>query len=119
MKRLLGVDEISLRKGHQQFALLLSELERHCVIAVLPERSQKAFEVWLEGLSDIERQSIRLVAMDIWGPYRGVVGSKLPHEEIVADRFHVTKHLNQAERFLRAWVYEAQAFGLVQLVKFT
>ena len=191
--RCLGVDEISLRKGHQQFALVLSDLERHCVIAVLPERSQKAFEAWLEGLSEVERRSIRLVAMDMWGPYRGVVRSKLPQAEIVADRFHVTKQLNdalgkirrrlqaanpasyerlkgirwilvrrrtelkpeeedklqaaldafpelrtayllkerfvaiadkiqdraQAERFLRAWVYEAQASGLVQLVKFT
>ena len=191
--RCLGVDEISLRKGHQQFALVLSDLERHCVIAVLPERSQKAFEAWLEGLSEVERRSIRLVAMDMWGPYRGVVRSKLPQAQIVADRFHVTKQLNdalgkirrrlqaanpasyerlkgirwilvrrrtelkpeeedklqaaldafpelrtayllkerfvaiadkiqdraQAERFLRAWVYEAQASGLVQLVKFT
>lgn len=190
----LGVDEISLRKGHQQFALVLSDLERHCVIAVLPERTQKAFESWLAGLGDGERQSIRLVAMDMWGPYRGVVRSKLPHAQIVADRFHVTKQLNdalakirrllqskadhasyellkgirwslvrrreelkpeeeaklqaaldafpelrtayllkerfvaiadkiqdraQAERFLRAWVNEAQSSGLVQLVKFT
>jgi transposase len=191
--RCLGVDEISLRKGHQQFALVLSDLERHCVIAVLPERSQKAFEVWLEALSEVERQSIRLVAMDMWGPYRGVVRSKLSYAEIVADRFHVMKQLNdalgkirrrlqasdpasyellkgirwilvrrradlkleeetklqaaldafpelrtayllkerfvaiadkiqnraQAERFLQAWVYEAQASGLVQLIKFT
>lgn len=190
----LGVDEISLRKGHQQFAMVLSDLERHCVIAVLPERTQKAFEAWLDGLKEAERQAIRLVAMDMWGPYRGVVRSKLPHAQIVADRFHVTKQLNdalakirrrlqskadpatyellkgirwilvrrraelkpeeetklqlaldafpelrtayllkerfvaiadkiqnrsQAERFLRAWMYEAQASGLVQLVKFT
>lgn len=190
----LGVDEISLRKGHQQFALVLSDLERHCVLAILPERSQKAFEDWLMGLSEADRQAIRLVGMDMWGPYRGVVRSKLSHAEIVADRFHVMKHLNealakirrnlqakadhdsyqrlkgirwilvrrraelkpeeeaklqtaldafpelrtayllkerfvaiadkiqdraQAERFLRAWVYEAQASGLFQLVKFT
>ena len=191
--RCLGVDEISLRKGHQQFALVLSDLEHHCVIAILPERSQKAFEAWLDALSEAERQAIRLVAMDMWGPYRGVVRSKLSHAEIVADRFHVMKQLNdalgkirrhlqasnpasyellkgirwilvrrradlkpeeeaklqaaldafpqlrtayllkerfvaiadkiqdraQAERFLRAWVYEAQASGLVQLIKFT
>jgi len=192
--RCLGVDEISLRKGHQQFALVLSDLERHCVIAVLAERSQQAFEQWLDSLSAAERQAIRVVAMDMWGPYRGVVKTKLPQAEIVADRFHVTKHLNEAiakirrtlqakadktdyellqgtrwilvrsraalkpeeeaklqavlaafpelrtayvlkekfrtiadkihdrqraERFLRAWVYEAQASALPQLVKFT
>jgi transposase len=191
--RRLGVDEISLRKGHKQFALVLSDLERHCVIAVLAERSQEAFAQWLDSLSAIERQAIRVVAMDMWGPYRGVVKAKLPHAEIVADRFHVTKHLNEAiakirrtlqtkanqadyellkgtrwilvrsradlkpeeeaklravlaafpelrtayllkerfrtiadkihdrqraEQFLRVWVYEAQASGLPQLLKF-
>lgn len=192
--RCLGVDEISLRKGHKQFALVLTDLERHCVIAVLAERSQEAFEHWLDGLSAAERQALRVVAMDMWGPYRSVVKSKLPQAEIIADRFHVTKHLNEAiakirrtlqakadktdydllkgtrwilvrhrqdlkpeeeaklqvvlaafpelrtayllkekfrtiadkvqdrqraERFLRAWVYEAQASGLPQLLKFT
>jgi transposase len=173
---------------------VLTDLERHCVIAVLAVRSQTAFEAWLAGLSEAERKAIRLVAMDMWGPYRGVVEAKLPQAEIVADRFHVMKHLNeaiakircrlqakadpatydllkglrwilvrnradlkpdeeaklqlalaafpelrtayllkerfatiankiknrtQAERFLRAWVYEAQASGSAQLVKFT
>lgn len=94
--RCLGVDEISLRKGHKHFALVLSDLERHCVIAVLAERSQEAFAQWLDRLSASERHAIRVVAMDMWGPYRGVVKAKLPHAEIVADRFHVTKHLNEA-----------------------
>lgn len=194
MIRCLGVGEISLRKGHRHFALVLTDLERHCVVAVLAERSQKAFEGWLDGLSEAERKAIRLVAMDMWGPYRGVVKAKLPHAQIVADRFHVMKQLNdaiakirrnlqakadksgyellkglrwvlvrnradlkpeeeaklqtaldafpelrtayllkerfatiankikdrsQAERFLLAWTYEAQATGMAQLLKFT
>jgi transposase len=94
--RCLGVDEISLHKGHKQFVLVLSDLERHCVIDVLEERSQEAFEHWLNGLSAGERKAIRVVAMDMWGPYRGIVKANLPQAEIVADRFHVTKHLNDA-----------------------
>jgi len=192
--RCLGVDEISLRKGHQHFAMVLSDLERHCVIAVLPERSQEAFEKWLKGLTQTERQAIRVVTMDMWGPYRGVVQQQLPQAQIVADRFHVTRQLNdalakirraqqtqatqinsavlkgmrwilvrnraelkaeeeaklqaaldafpmlrkayllkeqfhtiaekmhdrpQAERFLRAWIWEAQASGIPELFKFT
>lgn len=94
--RYLGVDEISLRKGHQQFALVLSDLERHCVIAVLPERSQAAFEQWLDDLSADERKAIQVVAMDMWDPYRSLVRKKLPQAQIVADRFHVMKNLNDA-----------------------
>ena len=192
--RCLGIDEISLRKGHQHFAMVLSDLERHCILAVLPERSQKALEGWLDGLEEGQRKAIRVAAMDMWGPYRGIIQAKLPHAEIVADRFHVMKQLNdaiakirrnlqakaeketyellkgtrwilvrnradlkpeeeaklqaalnafpelrrayllkekfatianrihnrpQAERFLRAWIYETQATGSSQLVKFS
>ena len=99
--RWLGVDEISLKKGHKQFALVLSDLKRRCVVAVLPERSQKAFEQWLEGLTAEERKAIRVVAMDMWGPYRGVVQAKLSHADIVADRFHVMQQLNSRITQLR------------------
>ena len=109
--RCLGVDEISLRKGHQHFALVLSDLERHCIIAVLAERSQKAFEAWLAGLTEADRKAIRLVAMDMWGPYRGVVKTKLPQAEIVADRFHVMKHLNEAVAKIRCSLQTAARAG--------
>jgi hypothetical protein len=54
----LGIDEISLRKGHQHFAMVLTDLERHCVVAVLEERSQKDLEAWLANLSEAERKAI-------------------------------------------------------------
>jgi len=92
--RRLGVDEISLKKGHKQYALVLSDLDRCCVIAVLPERTQTVFAQWLGDLSVAERFAIQVVAMDMWRPYRDVVQAKLPQAQIVADRFHVMKQLN-------------------------
>jgi transposase len=88
------VDEISLKKGHKQYALVLSDLDRCCVIAVLSERTQKVFAQWLDSLSVAERFAIQVVAMDMWRPYRDVVQLKLPQAQIVADRFHVMKQLN-------------------------
>jgi len=49
--------------------MVLTDLERHCVVAVLEERSQKFLEDWLSKLSEAERKAIRLVGMDMWGPY--------------------------------------------------
>lgn len=34
--RVLGMDEIALKKRHKQYALVLSDLERKCILAVLP-----------------------------------------------------------------------------------
>jgi len=93
--RVLGMDEIAIKKRHKQYALILSDLQERCVIAVLPERTQACLEQWLEQLTLDQRQAIRVVSMDMWHPYRQVVQTKLPQAKIVADRFHVMKQLNE------------------------
>jgi transposase len=100
----LGVDEISLRKGHKQYALVLSDLGRRRVIAVLPNRLKKTFEQWLERLTEEERQAIKIVSMDMWEAYRQAVRKKLRHAKIVADRFHVMKQLNHQIDLMRRGV---------------
>ena len=97
----LGVDEISLRKRHKQYALVLSDLERRRVIAVLPDRLKKTFVQWLEDLTEKQRRAIRVVSMDMWNAYRQAVREKLPHAKIVADRFHMMKQLNHQIDLIR------------------
>jgi transposase len=93
--RVLGIDEITLKKHHEQFALVLSDLERRCVIAVLDDRRKEALEKWFDQLSPEERQAICVVSIDMWEPYYLAVKAKLPHATIVADRFHVMRQLNE------------------------
>ena len=97
----LGVDEITLLKGQKQYVLVLSDLERHCVIAVLPDRRKETFVTWLQQLTPEERQAIQVVSMDMWRPYRQAVRQVLPHAQIVADRFHVVKQLHHQIDLLR------------------
>ena len=101
--RVLGIDEIALKKRHKQYALVISDLTRHCVLTVLPERKKEALVAWLEALPDAVRHSIRVVSTDLWEPYRSAV-----HE--VADRFHMMQQLNkrltQARRALQKQVDE-------------
>ena len=92
--RILGLDEIALKKHHQQYALVLSDLERRCVLAVLPSREQSELQKWFDTLTQTEQAAITVVSMDMWRPYRSFVERVLPHARIVADRFHVMKQLN-------------------------
>lgn len=92
--RILGMDEIAVKKRHQQYALILSDLERRCVLAVLPSREQSELDRWFATLSREQHASIQVVSMDMWRPYRSFVERALPHACIVADRFHVMKQLN-------------------------
>lgn len=93
--RILGMDEIAIQKRHQQYALVLSDLERRCVLAVLPSREQRELDCWFATLSPEQQAAIRVVSMDMWRPYRSFVERALPHARIVADRFHVMKQLNE------------------------
>jgi len=99
--RVLGVDEIAIRKGHKQYALVLMDIERRCVLEVLDNRRQETFEGWLAGLSDQQKRAIKVVSMDMWNPYRYAVRRQLPKAQIVADRFHVVKQLNHQLDLLR------------------
>ena len=91
----LAMDEISLKKRHKQFALVISDLERHCVIDVLPSRDKESLEIWLSNLSKSEREAIEIVSIDMWRPYFYAVKAKLPQAKLVVDRFHVVKQLNE------------------------
>lgn len=93
--RKLAMDEISLKKRHKQFALVISDLDRHCVIDVLPSRDKESLENWLSNLSKAERAAIEVVSIDMWRPYFYAVKAKLPQAKLVADRFHVVKQLNE------------------------
>ncbi len=93
--RKLGIDEIAIKKRHKQFALVLSDLDRRCVLAVLLSREQSELKRWFDTLSAAQRKAIHVVSMDMWRPYRSFVETYLPHAAIVADRFHVMKQLNE------------------------
>ncbi len=92
--RRLGIDEIALKKGHEQFALVISDLERSRVLAVLPERTKEALEAYFDPWSVELREAVQEVAIDLWLPYRLAVEAKLPNARINGDRFHVMKNLN-------------------------
>ena len=94
--RVLGIDEIALKKGHKDFILILSDLERHIVLDVLPDRKKATLENWIDELSEKERKCILVVSIDMWRPYALAIKGRLPSAALVADRFHVTKNLHKA-----------------------
>lgn len=93
--QILGVDEISNKKRHKQYLLVISDLQRNCVIEVLPDRLKETLIGWFYTLPAWARENISVVSMDLWMPYRQAVAEALPHAEIVADRYHVIKNLNE------------------------
>jgi transposase len=94
--RKLGIDEVSHRKGKRDFVCVLTDLERGVQLDILPDRRRATLEAHFEALGPAFCDRITVVAMDMWRPYRDVAEQCFPNAEVVIDRFHVVKALNDA-----------------------
>jgi transposase len=93
--RYLGLDEKSFGKGHS-YVSVLTDLDQSRVLDVAPDRTQEAAESLVKTLPAEQREQVRAVAMDMWQPFAAAVQQQAPEAEIVHDKFHVAKHLNEA-----------------------
>jgi transposase len=93
--RHLGLDEKSFGKGHD-YVTLLTDLDGGRVLDVVPERTQAAAEAALATLTAAQRQAVQAVAADMLPAYAKAVAKQTPAAELVHDKFHVAKYLNEA-----------------------
>ena len=91
----LGIDEIALRKGQKDFVVVLVDLDRHILVGMAESRKQEDVKQVVEGWGLKVLHQIIEVSIDLSGNYKGLVNKILPNADIVADRFHVTKLVNQ------------------------
>ncbi len=90
----LGLDEISLKKGHKDFVVIVSarigkELK---ILAVLKDRKKKTVKKFLSTIPKRLAKTIRSVCSDLYDGFinaaKEVFGTRI---RVVADRFHVAK----------------------------
>jgi transposase len=92
----LSFDEAAHRKGSNNLATVVSDLEAKRVHEVLDGRSKRVLERYLGSLSEAQRAGVKVVCIDLYEPYRQAVRSKLPDAQIVADPFHVVRGAGEA-----------------------
>ncbi len=100
--RLVGIDEKSFGRG-QDYVSLMSDLEQSRVLDVVPDRTAEACqELWIR-LGSEQSRKVEAVTIDMWEPYLSTTAQAAPQAQIVHDKFHVAKHLNDAvDRVRRA-----------------
>jgi len=91
----VGIDEKSFGRGHD-YVSLMTDLDGSRVLEVVEDRTQAAADKLWKTLSAEQRQGILGVAVDMWQPYLESTRQQAPKAEIVHDKFHVSKHLNEA-----------------------
>ena len=98
----IGIDEISIRKGHN-YRIVVSDLRgwpraiRHRPIWFGGEdRSQASMNQFYDWLGEKKAQGIRLALMDMWKLFHNATAQRAPQAAILFDKFHVIRHLNDA-----------------------
>jgi transposase len=91
----VGLDEKSFGRGHH-YGTVLSDLDNSRVLEVVEHREQASAEQALHALPPAQLAKIKVVALDMWPAFMGAATTTVPQADLVHDRFHVVKHLNEA-----------------------
>ena len=103
--RVIGIDEISLRKGHV-YRIVVSDLERHRPIWFGgKDRSEESLDIFYRWLGAKKSKKIRLAVMDMWKAFEKSTRKNVSHAAILYDKFHVMRHLGEALDTVRKMEY--------------
>src|SRR5712692_903863 len=97
----IGIDEVSRRKG-QVYLTVVYDLERRVLLWVGEDRTEEAVKKFFtEEMGRRRCHTLQVVCMDMWAAYANLVRKHAPRAQILFDRFHIVKHLNEAVEEVR------------------
>jgi transposase len=100
----LGLDEISLTKGHGNFVVIVSAVidNELTILGILKDRKRETVEAFLRTMPKRLKRTVRVVCSDLYsgfiGAAKAVFGKSVA---ICADRFHVARLYRDAVDDLR------------------
>ncbi len=92
----IGVDEVSYCKG-SKFVTVVYDIERSCVVWVGKGKGRSTIDKFFkEMLTDRQKEKIKYGTCDMGAAYIGAIETHCPNAELVLDRFHIAKAINDA-----------------------
>ena len=92
--RILAIDEISVKKGHQYMTVVMDYLTGR-VVWTGEDHDKETLDRFFAGMTDEQRAAIEAVAIDMWDPYINRLNHHCPQALIVFDLFHVVKSFSR------------------------
>ena len=90
----IGIDEISNRKGHQDYLAVVSvknKKGKNSVIAVLDTRKKDDIKTFLESIPENLKKTVTSVCTDMYDGFVNAAAEVFGPRKMVVDRFHVAK----------------------------
>ncbi len=97
LPKVLCLDEIYFsRKRRKKYVLVLLNFHNRAIIDILKDRDKHTLSSYLSRIPKEEKANVKYVSIDMTDNYRDVLNVYLSDAIIVADSFHVMKHLVKA-----------------------
>lgn len=91
----LGVDEVAYEKGHK-YLTVVRDVDLNKVIWIGIGRRKETLDDFFTLLGKEKQRLITVVVLDMWDPYIASIKEHCPAVDIVFDKFHIIKKVNQA-----------------------
>ncbi|MBP1807521.1 transposase [Rubellimicrobium aerolatum] len=88
--RVIGIDDWAWKRGHR-YGTIVCDLERHCIVDVLPDREAATVAARLGAHPEVD-----IVSRDRGGGYGQAVTAARPEVVQVADRWHLLENASRA-----------------------
>ena len=117
--RVIGIDEISVGKGHRYRIVVSDLLRRRPIWFGGTGRTEADLDGFFAWLGSDKSAKIRLAVMDMWKPFRASTrkaGNAL-QAAILFDKFHILRHLGEAIDQVRKSEYKRLSGENRQFIK--
>lgn len=94
--RVVGMDELAIKKGHRDYATVIVDLERVEIIDILDYRDQEKLIKYFQGKGTDWCAGIEVFCSDMWQGFLNTAKAVFPKATLVVDRFHFFSYLNKA-----------------------
>ena len=94
----VGIDEISMKKRHQEFVTIISVRTKDgklSVIAVLPDRKKETVLEFLKSIPEHLKKTVKNVCTDMYDGFIYPAMDIFGKQAVVVDRYHVSKLYRQ------------------------
>lgn len=91
---LIGIDEVALKKGHRDYAAIITmplEGGGVSVLGVLADRKKETLKAFLGAIPARLRRTISRACTDMHEGYVRAIEEELPRAKVIVDRFHVAR----------------------------
>jgi transposase len=88
--RVLAMDEIALRKGHNYMTVVMDYFSGR-IVWMGENRNKETLDAFFAELTAKQKQGIKAVAIDMWEPFINRIKHHCPNARIVFDFFHVVQ----------------------------